>query len=69
MLRNKTKKLPTQKHLVSKMFKSILAGLAVVIFSIIIGMVGYHYYYNKNANDNNQGRAREDSRLDKAYLT
>ena len=38
MLRNKTKKLPTQKHLVSKMFKSILAGSAVVIFSIIIGM-------------------------------
>jgi hypothetical protein len=46
MLKTKTKKLPNPKHLVSKMFKSVLAGMAVVIFSIIIGMVGYHYYFD-----------------------
>jgi hypothetical protein len=45
MLANQTKKLPHPKHLLPKMFKSIFLGMGVVIFSIIIGMVGYHYYF------------------------
>lgn len=46
MLDKQTKKLPHPKHLLPKMLKSILAGMAVVIFSIAIGMVGYHYFFN-----------------------
>lgn len=46
MLDKQTKKLPNSKHLLPKMFKSILAGMAVVIFSLTIGMIGYHYFFN-----------------------
>lgn len=46
MVSNKIKKLPHRKHFFNKLFKSILVGMAVVLFSIVIGMVGYHYYFD-----------------------
>lgn len=41
-----TKKLPHQKHFLSKLLKSIILGTVFLIFSLTIGVLGYHYYFN-----------------------
>jgi len=41
-----TKKLPHKKHLFSKLFKSIVLGSLFLVFSLTIGIIGYHYFFN-----------------------
>ncbi len=41
-----TKKLPHKKHFFSKLFKSIILGTIFLTFSLTIGVLGYHYYFN-----------------------
>ena len=41
-----TKKLPHKKHFISKLLKSMILGTAFLIFSLSIGILGYHYYFN-----------------------
>ena len=38
--------LPPQKHFVNKILRSVIAGTIVLAFSLLIGMIGYHYYFN-----------------------
>ena len=40
------KRLHTQKHFVNKILRSAVAGIVLIGFSLFIGMVGYHYYFN-----------------------
>ena len=41
-----TKKLPHQKHFFSKLFKSFMLGTLCLLFSVGIGVIGYHYFFN-----------------------
>lgn len=41
-----TKKLPHKKHFYSKLFKSIILGSIFLIFSLTIGVIGYHHFFN-----------------------
>jgi hypothetical protein len=41
-----TKKLPYQKHFFSKLFKSFALGTLFLLFSLGIGVMGYHYFFN-----------------------
>ena len=41
-----TKKLPHQKHFFSKLFKSFMLGTLFLLFSLGIGVIGYHYFFN-----------------------
>ena len=41
----KTKILHSKKYFYSKLLKSILLGTIFLIFSLTIGVVGYHYYF------------------------
>jgi hypothetical protein len=41
-----TKKLPHKKHFYSKLFKSIILGSMFLIFSLTIGVIGYHHFFN-----------------------
>lgn len=43
---NQLKPLPPHKHFVNKILRSAIAGLIILAFSLLIGMVGYHYYFN-----------------------
>jgi hypothetical protein len=43
---NHLKALPHQKHFANKVLKNMLAGCVVLSFSLFLGMVGYHYYFN-----------------------
>jgi putative effector of murein hydrolase len=45
MSANRTKQLPPKKHFVNKIVKSLLLGLMVLMFSLLIGMIGYHHYF------------------------
>ncbi|MBL7910373.1 MAG: hypothetical protein JNJ41_04930 [Bacteroidia bacterium] len=40
------KRLPPHKHFVNKIVRSAIAGLIILAFSLLIGMIGYHYYFN-----------------------
>lgn len=40
------KQLPHKKHFYSKLIKSAAIGALFLIISLIIGVVGYHYYFN-----------------------
>jgi Kef-type K+ transport system membrane component KefB len=42
------KKLPHPKHYAKRLFKNGLAGLIIVTFSLVIGMLGYHRYFKLN---------------------
>ncbi len=46
MAENQLKPLPPPKHFVTKIVRSAIAGLFVLGISLLIGMVGYHYYFN-----------------------
>ena len=39
------KKLPQQTHFFSKLFKSFILGTLFLLFSLSIGVIGYHYYF------------------------
>jgi hypothetical protein len=45
MLRE-VKKLPKRKHFFSKLFRYGAVSLAVLFFSLFIGMAGYMYYFH-----------------------
>ncbi|MBL7919606.1 MAG: hypothetical protein JNJ40_04780 [Bacteroidia bacterium] len=40
------KPLPHQKHFVSKLIRNAIAGILILTFSLIVGMIGYHHYFN-----------------------
>lgn len=40
-----TKRLPHVKHYAGKILWNLLAGCLVLVISLIIGMLGYHYYF------------------------
>lgn len=40
------KKLSQQSYFFSKLFKSFVLGTLFLLFSLGIGVVGYHYYFN-----------------------
>ena len=46
MAATKIKKLPHRRHFFNKIIRSAFAGMAVLFFSIIIGMIGYHHYFD-----------------------
>ena len=41
-----TKKLPHKKHFFSRLFKSMFLGSLFLVFSLTIGIIGYHYFFN-----------------------
>lgn len=43
---NHIKRLPHQKHYVTKLFKNALAGMVILAISLFIGTAGYHRYFN-----------------------
>ena len=43
---NHLKRLPHPKHFAKKLVWNIFAGLIVLTVSLLIGIVGYHYYFN-----------------------
>jgi putative effector of murein hydrolase len=45
MSASKTKQLPPKKHFFTKIVKSLLLGLLVLVFSLLIGAIGYHHYF------------------------
>ena len=40
------KKLPHRKHFYSTVFRNAIASLLVLIFSLLVGVGGYCYYFN-----------------------
>ncbi len=40
------KRLPHKNIFYNAVFKSSLLGLAIILFSLTIGVVGYHYYFD-----------------------
>ena len=40
------KRLPHKKHFYSRLIKSAALGITILIVSLTIGVVGYHYYFN-----------------------
>jgi len=40
------KKLPHPKHYISNLFKSFCFAMVIILISLGIGVVGYHYYFN-----------------------
>jgi hypothetical protein len=42
------KKLPEQKHFTNKVLRSSIAGILVIVFSLLIGIIGYHYFFKLN---------------------
>lgn len=41
-----TKKLPHKKHFLSKLLKSMILGTLFLTFSLTIGIIGYHHFFN-----------------------
>jgi hypothetical protein len=39
------KKLPHVKHFAGKLLRNFVAGLLFLLFSLFIGVLGYHYYF------------------------
>ncbi|MBA2613875.1 MAG: hypothetical protein H0U95_18070 [Bacteroidetes bacterium] len=46
MTKPQLKPLPPHRHFVSKIVRSAIAGLIILAFSICVGMIGYHHYFN-----------------------
>jgi hypothetical protein len=42
----KTKKLPHASHFYSKLFRSAFFALLFIVFSLAIGTIGYHHFFN-----------------------
>ncbi|HTA61912.1 MAG TPA: hypothetical protein VK835_05630 [Bacteroidia bacterium] len=40
------KKLPERKHFLTKLAKSFILAMGLLLVSLLIGMWGYHYYMN-----------------------
>lgn len=43
---NHLNELPHTKHFAGKLFRNVLWGLAFLLFSILLGVVGYHYFFD-----------------------
>ena len=41
-----TKELPQKKHFLSKLLKSMILGTLFLTFSLTIGIIGYHHFFN-----------------------
>ena len=46
MAESQLKPLPPHKHFVNKIVRSAIAGLLILAGSLLIGMIGYHHYFN-----------------------
>lgn len=46
MTSNRVKKLPHAKHFASKLLRNVIVGAIVLSFSLLIGVLGYMYYFN-----------------------
>jgi len=44
----RVKKLPPQKHYTNKILRNAFVGLLVIVVSLLIGVVGYHHFFNLN---------------------
>jgi len=44
----RVKKLPTQKHYTNKILRNAFVGLLVILVSLLIGVFGYHYFFDLN---------------------
>lgn len=42
------KNLPEQKHYTNKILRSSIAGILVIVISLLIGIVGYHHFFKLN---------------------
>lgn len=40
------KKLPRRTHYFNSLIKSFLVAMVMISFSLVIGVVGYHYFFN-----------------------
>lgn len=40
------KELPHSKHFAGKVFRNLLLGCSFLAFSILLGVVGYHYFFH-----------------------
>ncbi len=43
MQKSRYKKLPSQKHFFSKLFKNFIFAMSLLVFSLLLGILGYHY--------------------------
>lgn len=46
MANTRIKKLPHTKHFAGKLFKSVIVGVLVIVFSLLVGVIGYRYYFH-----------------------
>jgi len=46
MADSQVKPLSPQKQFVNKILRSAIAGALVLAFSLLIGIIGYHHYFN-----------------------
>ena len=45
MTASHVKKLPHARHFARRLLRNFAAGFLVLLFSVILGMAGYHYYF------------------------
>src|ERR1700739_2955151 len=45
------KKLPPRKHFLTKLVKNFLLAIGLLAFSLLIGIIGYHYYMHLGYTD------------------
>lgn len=48
MAERRIKKLPHTKHFAKKIIANLIAASIVLFFSILIGMIGYHHFFELN---------------------
>lgn len=42
------KNLPAQKHFTDRIVRNSIVGLMVILLSLLMGMIGYHYFFHLN---------------------
>lgn len=42
------KNLPAQKHFTDRIVRNSIVGLIVILLSLLMGMIGYHYFFHLN---------------------
>jgi hypothetical protein len=40
------KRLPPAKHFAKKILRHVIAGILIIVFSLLIGIIGYMHYFN-----------------------
>jgi hypothetical protein len=46
MIHQRVRKLPHVRHFAGKLLRNFIAGILFLFFSLYLGMLGYHYYFN-----------------------